>query len=171
MLRLTGRLLLFCRCANCRRAWLAHEFKGVRSALQGKLDVCEVECICCPDTVVVLFMREIAAGVQCCSLSQQGFVVSGLRHCSALQDELDACKAECMDVESRQQGLETHLSSNLRRRQQELQEVLMGADAEAERWVTSGTLAARSHKAVLHLLYVGRGGIHCAVVLTLASPV
>ena len=45
-----------------------------------------------------------------------------------------------MDVESRQQGLETHLSSNLLRRQQELQEVLLGADAEAERWVMPGAL-------------------------------
>ena len=76
------------------------------------------------------------------------FIVSGSRHCSALQDELDACKAECMDVESRQQNLDTHLSSNLRRRQQELQEVLLGADAEAERWVMSGMHVAWSHKAV-----------------------
>ena len=53
-----------------------------------------------------------------------------------------------MDVESRQQGLDTHLSSNLRRRQQELQEVLLGADAEAERWVLYVTLVERSHKAI-----------------------
>ncbi len=97
------------------------------------------------------------------------FVLSGSETCSALQDKLDACKAECMDVESRQQGLETHLSSNLRRRQQELQEVLLGANVEAERWVMSGSLVTTWP--TLHLLHVRRGGICCAVMVALTTPV
>ena len=75
-----------------------------------------------------------------------------------------------MDVESRQQGLDTHLSSNLRRRQQELQEVLLGADAEAERWVISVTLVAWATRPFLHLLHGRRGGICCGVVLSHTLP-